>query len=103
MSEVARTFADALREARERAIVRPQGGVQLMGAAMAEDALQGDELAALEARIVPTTGPSHPPNPRVQCDFCPRKQLADMCVEVEPGRYACDGCMARRERATRDG
>lgn len=104
MAEPVRTFADALREARQAVVVQFEGkiGVQAMGAATVGDG-PGDMLATLEARIIPPTGPADPSNPRIQCDFCPRRQLADACVEIEPGRYACEGCTSRWERETRDG
>jgi hypothetical protein len=97
-----RTFADALREARGEAD-RPMGRGVAMSTVAADDH-EGEAplppLEALEARIVASTGPVDPANPRAHCDYCPRRQSADMLVEVEAGRYACDGCLTQwaRER-----
>jgi hypothetical protein len=55
----------------------------------------------LKARIIEPTGPTDPANPRARCDYCPRQQTADMLAEVEPGRYACDGCRSLWEREGR--
>lgn len=93
-----RTFADALREARQAAH-QPQR-MALMDAPLVEGEPvdQPTELELLEARIVPTTGPRDEANPRVRCDLCGRRQLADSTAEVEPGAFACDACYVRWKR-----
>lgn len=94
-----RTFADALRAARERhAALQAQGLARF--AALQDGDAEGPpapaidpELAALEARIVPPRSDNpNLANPKVRCDYCPSVQQADMMHEAEPGLYACDAC-----------
>lgn len=98
------TLADRIREAREA----PQRRMGMMAAGV-EASADGppDPLAVLPPeiaeRIAPARGPVDPTNPSARCDFCPRVQSADMMVEVEPDRYACDSCMARRAGGASDG
>lgn len=89
------TLADRIREAREAQA--PQGrsmGIMAM-AEVAPDPL-ADLPPEIADRIPEPRGPVNPENPAARCDFCPRVQAADMLVEIEPGRYACDGCISLR-------
>src|SRR5690554_430125 len=87
-----RTFADALREARDAprmmAMAAPSGYVS-------PEQETGESGAAdtLESRIVQPRGPHDPANLIARCDYCARTTLADALAEVEPDGYACDGCV----------
>lgn len=91
------TLADRIREAREAQASQGRGmGVMAMAEA-APDPL-ADLPPEIADRIPEPRGPVDPANPSARCDYCPRVQAADMLVEIEPGRYACDVCMWRRQR-----
>lgn len=92
-----RTFADNLKKARAQA---QSAGMQVMAAGVLAGDVEpapdpvAETLADLERRIVPAqSAGAVADNPRVRCDYCPRVQQADMMVEIEPGRYACDACL----------
>lgn len=97
------TLADRIREARGATGI--QGVVAMMAENESPPALSPDPREGLPAdvaaHIVTHGGPVDPGNPSARCDYCPRTTAADMLVEVEPGRYACDVCQWRWEREGR--
>lgn len=91
------TLADRIREAREAQAPQGRGmGVMTMAVAETTAAPLADLPPEIADRIPEPRGPVNPENPAARCDFCPRVQAADMLVEIEPGRYACDGCISLR-------